>query len=335
MRARHARLRDSMKRRKDPPSERHALPTPERLRRAAWGGQLLFVAALCLYLACFHVQPVSASVSGETEHEGVFNLALKNIRIDGTAPKINGGISLRELASLFHFKKCCQSALKRALTGFVGTNDCPFRRDFSLTGIGAPSWRGPRKVNRIIYFQQNCWRFSKVLKSICNSDSCAEAAHLWRVGPQTAEFSSGLVDVVMHKLDGHMSAFGAYERVGGIPSGVGCDFRYSEKTSSRNPEPPSEQGQQSIEDDQKPIGYPLWKIVLPCCILASFAAVFFATGLMIALAVSRLCSGALDGPPCLYGGACCDACQAASENPSTRNANSAIHAACCSRLTIG
>jgi hypothetical protein len=34
MRARHARLRDSMKRRKDPPPERHALPTPERLRRA-------------------------------------------------------------------------------------------------------------------------------------------------------------------------------------------------------------------------------------------------------------------------------------------------------------
>jgi hypothetical protein len=34
MRARHARLPDSMKRRKDPPPERHALPTPERLRRA-------------------------------------------------------------------------------------------------------------------------------------------------------------------------------------------------------------------------------------------------------------------------------------------------------------
>jgi hypothetical protein len=34
MRARHAQLRDSMKRRKDPPPERHALPTPERLRRA-------------------------------------------------------------------------------------------------------------------------------------------------------------------------------------------------------------------------------------------------------------------------------------------------------------
>ena len=34
MRARHARLRDPMKRRKDPPPERHALPTPERLRRA-------------------------------------------------------------------------------------------------------------------------------------------------------------------------------------------------------------------------------------------------------------------------------------------------------------
>ena len=33
MTARHARLRDSMKRRKEPP-ERHALPTPERLRRA-------------------------------------------------------------------------------------------------------------------------------------------------------------------------------------------------------------------------------------------------------------------------------------------------------------
>jgi hypothetical protein len=33
MRARHARLRDSMKRGKAPP-ERHALPTPERLRRA-------------------------------------------------------------------------------------------------------------------------------------------------------------------------------------------------------------------------------------------------------------------------------------------------------------
>ena len=34
MRARHARLRDSMKRRKDPPPERDARPTPERLRRA-------------------------------------------------------------------------------------------------------------------------------------------------------------------------------------------------------------------------------------------------------------------------------------------------------------
>ena len=33
MRARHAWLRDSIKRRKAPP-ERHALPTPERLRRA-------------------------------------------------------------------------------------------------------------------------------------------------------------------------------------------------------------------------------------------------------------------------------------------------------------
>ena len=34
MRARHARLRDSMKRRKDPPPEWHARPTPEGLRRA-------------------------------------------------------------------------------------------------------------------------------------------------------------------------------------------------------------------------------------------------------------------------------------------------------------
>ena len=34
MRARHARLRDAIKRRKEPPPERNALPTPERLRRA-------------------------------------------------------------------------------------------------------------------------------------------------------------------------------------------------------------------------------------------------------------------------------------------------------------